>query len=269
MKALTANKYLVIFLTQFKNLLEYRVNIALKLIRPIIMTAAVASLWMVLFQVSGKDTIAGFDRSGFIFYLLVVRYIAIFSPGGRLIADMNEEICNGNLTMRLVRPMHYLAWLFFRALPIPLFCGIMGVAMITAGAMMFDAVMPSGVRMVIFIFSVIATVITQYAFYIGIGILSFWVYEVMPFDRFFRTVNNLLSGQLLPLTIFDDGVRNVLIFLPFASLAYNPAAIYTGKIETTLAIYVVLGQFFWAIVLWLMVIFAYNKGLKKFEAQGG
>ena len=44
-----AVKYWVVFLTKIKNLLEYRTNILLKLIRPLIMTAAVGSLWLVLF----------------------------------------------------------------------------------------------------------------------------------------------------------------------------------------------------------------------------
>lgn len=266
---LLANKYLALFVTQLKNLLEYRMNILLKLVRPILMTAIVGSLWMVLFRLSGQDTIGGFTRENFIIYILIVRFIAVFSPGAKAIGDMNEEICSGNLVMRLVRPVHYLKWIVSRSLAVPIVSGIIGLGCVWLYAWLTSAELPSGIMLVLFIFSVIATIITQYAYYMGIGTLSFWVYEVMPIERFARALTNILSGDMLPLTIFGDTARNILQLLPFASLAFNPAGIYTGQFTTNMAIVVVATQYFWAILLWLGVAKMYRAGLKKFEAQGG
>ncbi len=263
------NKYMVLFITQLKNLVEYRVNISLKLVRPILMTAIIGSLWMVLFRLSGQEKIGGFSRDNFIIYILIVRFIAVFSPGARAIADMNEEIRTGNLVMRLVRPVHYLKWIVARSLAVPIISGVIGISCVSVYASLTGADLPKGMMLVMFLLSVGATIITQYAYYMGIGTISFWVYEVMPIERFTRALTNILSGDLLPLTIFGDTARSILQLLPFASLAFNPAGIYTGQFTLKMAAVVVISQYFWAIVLWLGVARLYRAGLKKFEAQGG
>lgn len=264
-----AGKYGAVFLARLKNLAEYRVNFWLKLVRPLIMTAAVGSLWMVLFRISGKDEIGGFTRESFIIYLLTIRFIAVFSPGGACIGEMNDEICSGNLTMRLVRPMHYLLWLFFRNLPVPLVSGVVGLVLVTCFATIIGAPTPTGWSALLFVVSVMATIATQSAIFQGLGILSFWVYDVFPMERFYRTVSGLLSGEMIPLTVFAPAVQGVLQFLPFASLAFIPGGIYTGIFSTKMAVMLVGSQYFWAVLLWTLVMRGYKRGLRKFEAQGG
>ncbi|MBN1764240.1 MAG: ABC-2 family transporter protein [Sedimentisphaerales bacterium] len=264
-----AGKYLVIFITQMKNLLEYKINILLKLIRPFVMTAAVGSLWLVLFKLTGRDNIGGFTRQSFIIYLLTIRFIAVFSPGGASIAEMNEEIRTGNLAMRLVRPAHYLPWLLFRNLPVPFISGITGLILVSILTVLLGADLPKAGMMLLFVCSVIATITLQYAIYQGIGILSFWIYEVFPIERFYKSVSGLLSGELIPLTIFPATASEVLQFLPFASLAFIPGGIFTGVFTFEQALVRVIVQWTWAAILWGLVITTYQRGLEKFEAQGG
>jgi len=264
-----AAKYIAIFVTKIKNLLAYRTNIALKLFRPILMTVAIGSLWWVLFQLNDGQDIGGFNKQSFVIYLLVIRFIAVFSPGGASIAEMNEEICTGNITMRLVRPMHYLVWLFFRNLPIPLISGVIGLLLVSVFAVWFDAIVPTGWQAVLFIFSVMATIIIQYAFYQGIGILSFWIYQINSVERFYKMTSTLFSGEMVPLTLFPPIMYQTLLYSPFASLAFVPGGIYIGLFETKQALILVLNQFAWGAVLWTLVIWVYSKGLRKFEAQGG
>ena len=268
MRAL-AGKYAAVFLSRLKNLAEYRVNFWLKIVRPLLMVAAVGSLWLVLFRVSGRDVIGGFTRTSFIIYLLTIRFIAVFSPGGACISEMNEEIRTGNLALRLVRPIHYLVFLFFRNLPVPLVSGLAGLTLVTLFALLLGASVPTGWSALLFVLSVVATITTQYAVFQGIGILSFWIYDIFPLERFYRTINGLLSGEMIPLTVFGPSVQAVLQFLPFASLAFIPGGIYTGVFPTALAVKLVATQYFWALMLWLLVMYSYRAGLRKFEAQGG
>jgi ABC-2 type transport system permease protein len=268
MKALAA-KYFMVFMTRVKNLLEYRTNILLKLVRPVIMTAAIGSLWLVLFKINDNQPIGGFTKASFIVYLITIRFIAVFSPGGASISEMNEEICTGNITMRLVRPIHYLIWLFFRNLPVPLVSGMIGLCLVTLITRCIGAVSPSGWQALLFICSVTCTIFIQYAFYQGIGILSFWIYEVHSVERFYKMAATLLSGEMIPLTLFPLAIQNGLYFLPFASLAFIPGGIYVGIFTLHKAIILVLSQLLWAILLWSLVIWIYARGLRKFEAQGG
>ena len=265
----SAGKYLAVFHTQVKNLFEYKVNVYLKLIRPLVMVMAVGALWMVLFEVTDKKEIGGLTQRTFIIYLLIIRYIAVFSPGGASISEMNEEIRTGNITMRLVRPVHYPLWLFVRNLPIPLFSGVIGLLIVMVLAGVLGGHVPSIGQLVCFVFSVPATIMTQYAFYQGIGLLSFWIYDVFPIERFYKMMSSILSGEMIPLTIFGLTAQTVLQFLPFASLAFIPGGIYTGLFSGREAVSLVASQYGWAVLLWLVILRMYGKGLRKFEAQGG
>jgi len=268
MRAMAA-KYFMVFLTRIKNLFEYRTNILLKLIRPVIMTLAIGSLWLVLFKINDNRPIGGFTKESFIVYLITIRFIAVFSPGGASIAEMNEEICTGNIIMRLVRPIHYLVWLFFRNLPVPLVSGVIGLTLVTILTRLFSTVAPSGWFVPLFICSVILTIFIQYAFYQGIGILSFWIYEIHSVERFYKMAAGLLSGEMIPLTLFPLAIQNGLYFLPFASLAFIPGGIYVGIFTLHKAMVLVASQAVWAVLLWSIVIWTYGRGLRKFEAQGG
>ena len=131
------------------------------------------------------------------------------------------------------------------------------------------AAVPTGFTAVLFILSVLAAIITQYALYQGIGILSFWIYEVFPIERFMKSITGVLSGELLPLTIFGAAAQNILQFLPFASLAFNPSGIYCGLFTDKTAVKLIAVQYLWAAALWILVLTLYKKGLRRFEAQGG
>lgn len=264
-----ADKYIAAFWVQVKNILAYRVNVLLKLIRPVLMTVVMASFWVLVFSITGREEIGGFTVASFIVYLLIVRFIASLSPGTAAIWTMNEEIRTGNLVMRLVKPIHYLPWLFSRSLAIPLASGVIGIIAVYVCALTLGVASPNGWFIPLFIVSVVATVLLQYAIYQGLGLLSFWIYEIWSVERLYTSLRTILSGEFVPLTLFSAGVQNILQFLPFASLAFIPAGIFVGLFSMRLAAVLVLTQFFWAMIFWMVASYIYRKGLQKFEAQGG
>ena len=81
--------------------------------------------------------------------------------------------------------------------------------------------------------------------------------------------STLFSGEMMPLTLFPQVMYQTLLYSPFASLAFIPGGIYIGLFDTKSAAMLVLNQYAWAVVLWVLVIWVYGKGLRKFEAQGG
>lgn len=267
MKAM-AGKYLTVFFTQVKNILEYKTNLMLKLLRPILMAFIVVSVWFVLFTIKGEEVIAGFTLESFIVYILIVRYLFSFSPGAGSLVEMNKEIRKGDISMRLVKPLHYIPWIFARNAPIPIVSGSIGIMLVSIGAILFGAPTPTGWYIPLFICAVLITTLLHYAIYLGMGIASFWIYEIFPIERIYKIFNSILSGELIPLTLFG-GLQGVLELLPFAGIAFIPAGIYIGLFSIKHALFLLGVQFCWVVILWSITLFMYHKGLKKFEAQGG
>ena len=62
--------------------------------------------------------------------------------------------------------------------------------------------------------------------------LSFWILEITSLLYVVTTLSFFLSGHLIPLDLLDTtGWLDVLKNLPFAYLAYFPAAVFLQKIS--------------------------------------
>lgn len=79
----------------------------------------------------------------------------------------------------------------------------------------------------------------------------------------------LLAGGLTPIPFFPDGLRQVVEFLPFASMQNVPFRIYSGDIAGGEAWRALALQIFWLIVLWLAGKLLMRLAAKNIVLQGG
>lgn len=86
-----------------------------------------------------------------------------------------------------------------------------------------------------------------------------WAKNIWVFVQIRDAVTMLLSGALIPLTLYPWGVGNVFGWLPFAAVASAPLRIYTGTgdVGTLLAM-----QVAWNLALWPLA-----HGLWKFNRE--
>lgn len=80
-----------------------------------------------------------------------------------------------------------------------------------------------------------------------------------------ESVFTLLSGGLIPLSLFPFGIGTVLSWLPFGSIAFAPLTLFlgTGKPQ------VILIQLFWNLVLWPIAIWYFNRNQENLVPFGG
>ena len=81
-----------------------------------------------------------------------------------------------------------------------------------------------------------------------------------------RAITGVLSGALLPLAMLPWGLGSVLEWLPFASMAWAPLAIYTGVSD---AGPLLLGQGVWSLVLWPIGLWVWNASRERVVGYGG
>lgn len=83
---------------------------------------------------------------------------------------------------------------------------------------------------------------------------------IMAIELFF-------SGGLLPLNIFPEWLYRISLHLPFSSQIYLPISIILGTEGSILKLLIL--ETFWALALWLVSYFVYDKERKKVYVQGG
>lgn len=114
-----------------------------------------------------------------------------------------------------------------------------------------------------------------------LGTLNATVFVILQYETIFYTLSStgiryifialgeLLSGGLIPLTFFPDGIRQVVELLPFASMQNVPLRIYSGNLNGDAALQAVLLQIFWAAVMTCGGILLMSRATRRVVVQGG
>lgn len=82
-----------------------------------------------------------------------------------------------------------------------------------------------------------------------------------------EAVYSLLSGEMIPFSLFPYGIGIIFSLLPLGSVAHGPLIIYTGGTGNPWA---VLGlQIFWNIILWTAAVRIFRKSKERMISFGG
>ena len=102
-----------------------------------------------------------------------------------------------------------------------------------------------------------------------LGMVTFITTNMWGILQIYQAVFRLLSGALIPLSFFPPVFEKILTYLPFSSLVSAPANILLGvmNIEETLKVLVV--QFVWLILLFLLTNVVWKKVVHRLVVNGG
>jgi ABC-2 type transport system permease protein len=105
-----------------------------------------------------------------------------------------------------------------------------------------------------------------YALQYFTGMLAFWLEETWILRVILQIVTVFLSGAIIPLELFPDFFREVLIYTPFPYLTYYPIKIFMGAPVDML-------NFYGVITIWIAVFGVINsilwkRGIRLYTAAG-
>ena len=230
-------------------------------------------LWKAVFESSGGSDFMGFDMQDMVLYLFITNVTAYLtmSDADNTIAD---EIKDGSISMRLLKPVSFSMSVLFKDIagPIVMFCMVF-VPMtacveiyraVTVGAVMFNIV-----NFALYLVSVMLAYLISFRVNLCFGFMAFYVKNLWGMSILKDSILRFLSGTLIPLAFLPDLLRNILSFLPFASLSYIPVMIYMGKYSTSELVFNMCLQLAWVAVLALLSRLVWKSAIKKLSVQGG
>ena len=121
----------------------------------------------------------------------------------------------------------------------------------------------------LFVLSVLLSFFINWFLAALFGMMAFSAVNIDALIQVKNHLIRLISGSIIPLWFFPDPIANVLKFLPFPYIYQLPLSIYIGRgtraeIFTGMEI-----QLAWAVVLFLVFIFAQKQITRKVMVQGG
>lgn len=192
--------------------------------------------------------------------------------GGGFQEDFTERIRSGDIAIDFYRPTGLISWwlatdlgrasfhFFSRAAP-----------MLVAGSLIFDLRFPASLgRWIAFMVAAYLAVFVSFGFRFIVSVTAFWLLDSRGVEGLAAIVAMFCSGMILPLVVFPDWARELLIHLPWASFVQTPADIWldkTGGIAETVA--AIGWQAAWGVALLALAAAALRHASRKVVIQGG
>jgi ABC-2 type transport system permease protein len=255
-----------LFKVGFLGAVAYRAELlvwVLSTTMPLIMLA----LWSAVAQ---GGPVGRFGEPDFIAYFLctfVVRQLT----GAWVSWEMNYEIRQGTLAIKLLRPVHPL-WTYatenLAALPMRLVVAV-PVAVIALLAVGSGKISRDPVIWVIWCAAMLGSWLITFLVNLAIGCLALYMESSLKLMDLWLAVFFVFSGYLIPIELFPGWMRGALDWMPFRYQIGYPVELMTAALSRAPALWMLLWQWGFVVALLGLSTALWRGGLKRFAAYGG
>ena len=129
---------------------------------------------------------------------------------------------------------------------------------------------PSLINIALFIPAVAIGFLLNFFFDFLIGLTVFLTKSIGSISTAKETTVMFLSGAIIPLPFFPEGMRRVLEWLPFQALYNTPIRLLVdNSLNMNEVIFILLRQVGWLLIFYLLVRIFFSLALKKLVVNGG
>jgi ABC-2 type transport system permease protein len=235
----------------------------LSMTMPLVMLAIMAA-------VAHEAPLGRFDERGFVAYYLATLIVRQLT-GAWVVWEMVREIREGTLSLRLLRPIHPLAGYSaesLAALPMRALISLpVAVALLatTAGR----EVTHDPVVLASFVAAIFGAWLLNFGVSALIGTLGLYLESSLSIWELWLGCFMLLSGYLVPLSLFPPWLEHVARVSPFAYLQAVPVEMLTGLLDRQATLRALAIQYAYAAVALAAMLLLWRRAVRRFQAFGG
>jgi ABC-2 type transport system permease protein len=263
--------YVAFARTSFLNLLAYRARYFVGVLTYFFNVSVWYFIWKALFSeqpVGG--TIGGFTFPEMVTYVSTGWALRsfYFNEVDREIASQVQE---GRLAMSLIKPVDFQAMVLSQALGESAF-RLLLFSIPIAGLLflVYPLRAPASIWAgLLFVASGFLSVLLVGAINFSVGLIAIRTQSILGFLRAKYLILELLSGLLIPPTLFPERIRPILDWLPFPHMNYTPGRIYLGLVSGPAAYRALALQAAWALLLLAAGRLLWRATSKRIVLQGG
>jgi ABC-2 type transport system permease protein len=252
----------------FLNMLAYRARYYVGVLTYLFNVAVYYFIWRAVFRHS--PTVMGMTLPQMITYVAVGWTIRSFYFN-EIDRDIAGQVQEGRLAMNLIRPVNFQTVMVFDAAGQSAFRAVLFTVPIgIVVALLFPVQLPASVgALFLFLFSAIVSFFLVAALNFVVGLIAIRTKSIMGILRAKYLVLEVLSGLIIPTTLFPQPFRSILFASPFPHINYTPAALYLGKATGAEAARLLLLQTAWTVVLLALGQVIWRRSRHRITIQGG
>jgi len=262
-----ADFYLTTIRTAIQQQFQYRAATYMYLIGMVAEPVIYLVVWSTIADQSG-GTVGGLTAGEFAAYYIVWTLVRtmniVFTPYG-----WEERIREGELSGQLLRPLHPihydLAWFAGGKVPWVLFYLPIAVVLTLVFNPTFD-VRP--LEIAVFAIAVWGAYLIRSFYQSALGLITFWTTRVGALFQLYITLELLLSGRLVPLTLMPEWVQTVAWFLPFRWTFYFPIQTLVGDLSNEQLLGGLAMQVLWTLIGIGLFSLVWRHAIRRYTAVG-
>ena len=221
-------------------------------------------------SVASEAPFRGYSSPDFVAYYLATLIVRNLT-GSWVVWQINEEVRQGQMSMRLLRPVHpFVQYAVSHVAAVPL-RGIVALP-VTAIILITSArasISHDPAQVVMFLPSIAAAWILTFAFLFALGSCAFFLDKAMSLMEVYFGVFAIFSGYLIPLALLPWWLRDAAAYLPFRFMLSVPVEIITSRgMGAGEAARLVGLQCAWAAAMLVISMAVWRAGVRRYEAVG-
>lgn len=262
------NKYLAIVRLSLQEYFVYRLNFILWRVRIVLSILITFFLWQAAYAT--KELVFNYSLSQMLTYIILLSFIhgVVLSTQT---TKVSEEIVWGNLSNFLIRPINYFYHCLSRDFADKIVNTVCSVIEITLLIVLFKPpifLQTNPSILLFFAFSIMLAAFLYFLVNMLLSIIGFWSKDVWAPRFIFYIVVAFLAGTYFPLDIVPSGIYRILQFLPFTYMVFFPLKIYLGNFDLAFLLKGFLVSAVWSVCLAFLLKLVWQKGLRKYTAEG-
>lgn len=261
-------KYLYIIKTQIIKRLTYAFDVYGNILVQTIIMITSAFFWKALYKDGG--TAGGVNVESMLVYIIMSSVLSVL-----LITNVEKRIeqsvQKGTVATDMMKPVSLFGIYFAEDIGTIIALILQNILpILLIGSLLIKVPKMADLRdLPLFVLSVLLSFFINWFLAALFGMMAFSAVNIDALIQVKKHLIRLISGSIIPLWFFPDPIANVLKFLPFPYIYQLPLSIYIGRgtraeIFTGMEI-----QLAWAVVLFLVFIFAQKQITRKVMVQGG
>lgn len=260
--------HLAYMVAGFKDNLAYKSDLAISLVFRFSASAIMILVWTAIYLTTGRAEIGGYTILSMYVYFFIVN--AIFTMIDMDIdGAMQQAIYSGNLTTSMLRPVNYIAQVFFYSLPETILqVAFVSVPLIVIAALISHMAVSMATALLTFAELLLGFSILNTVFFM-MGTLAVYTTNVWGASGLVYYIFQILGGAYVPLNLFPKALQGFIALTPFQFIAYAPAATLLGVITTGAAIQNIFVGIVWAAAIMLFAAYWWGHIKKRVSFVGG
>ena len=261
-------KYLYIIKTQIIKSMTYEFNVYGNIIMQTIIMITSAYFWRALY--TGRSVVDGVDVGSMQTYIIISSALSVL-----LITNVERRIGHsvekGSVATDMMKPISLFGMFLAEdvgSIIALIFQNLIPILLI--GSLIIKVPVMADIRdLPMFVIAVIESFLINWLIAALFGMTAFATINNDALIQVKKHLIRLLSGSIIPIWFFPEGVANVLSALPFVYIYQLPLSIYIGRCDRAEMISQMCIQLIWLVILSVVFFYAQSRITRKVLVQGG